>query len=72
MTAEELIAQARSHRKPGPRPQLTPAVLDQLLTDILEVVLDSADCDAHPSSPAAVVARCIATAVANLRDERLN
>jgi hypothetical protein len=70
MTAERLIAESRRFRLPGPRPELTRKHLHSALLGVLGIVLESVPYERAVSSPASIVARCLATMIADFEDAK--
>jgi hypothetical protein len=69
MTVDQLIAEARSHRKGAPEP-LTVEDVAQALRMMIGHVLKSTDVEADPASTAAQTARLLAMLVAAIEDPR--
>jgi len=69
MTVDQLIAEARAHRKGAPEP-LTMENLAQALRMMIGHALKSTDVEAEPSSTAAQTARLLAMLVAAIEDQQ--
>jgi predicted DNA-binding ribbon-helix-helix protein len=69
MTVDQLIAEARVHRKGAPEP-LTMENLAQALRMMIGHALKSTDVEAEPSSSAAQTARLLAMLVAAIEDQQ--
>jgi len=67
MTTEELIALARHHR-PKPRPEATLERVEEHLRAMLDMLVLNSDYEREPTSMPALVARRLATIVADLED----
>jgi hypothetical protein len=67
MNTEELIALARCHRY-QPRPEATLERVVENLRAMLDVLVLEFDCEREPTSTPALVARRLATIVADLED----